>query len=190
MISIDASATAKLNEVLDGNAKKLRQQLYIATNKAAGKTRSFMAKGISKDFKAPQKLIRKTIWLQKAKVGVKRSATVTQKNFNGFPLRFLKAKQNKKGVTYTGRKSDGKQFIEGAFMGPKPGVVNSRWRGNAYKRLGKSRGPLKPIVGPSTWSVFVALNLESKSVQFAKSQLTKEILERARFLGLKKSGVI
>lgn len=188
--SVNTIEIAKLTEVLDGNGKKLKQQLYIATNKAATKTRSFIAKGIAKGFKAPQKHIRKTIWLRKAKSGVQRKAIITQKDFKGFPLKWLKAKQDAKGVSFVGRKSAGKQRIEGAFMGPKPGVINSRWKGNAYKRLGKERGPLKPIDGPSTWEVFVSLNLEGQAVKYAREQLKKEIVERARFLGLKKSGAI
>ena len=189
-ITVNTAEIEKLKQTLEGGAKKLRQQLYIATNKTAAKVRKMIAKSISADHAAPQKVIRKTIWLQQAKVGQKSKATITAKNFEGIPLRLLKAKQDKKGVTFRGRKSEGRTRIEGAFMGPRPGAVSRRWKGSAYKRNGKQRSPIESVLAPSTYEVFVALGVEGRAVTFAKEQLIKEINERTRFLGLKKSGAI
>lgn len=175
---------------LDGNAKKIRQQLYIATNKAAYKTKATIAKEVGKGLNVKQKIIKKTVFLFKAKSGMQRTAKVTQKSFKGLPVSFFKAKQTKAGVVFRPSKGKGAITIPGAFMGPKVGAQLAKWRGNAFKREGQSRLPIEKQHGPSALEVFTERNVKPIAVKFATNQLQKEITERARFLGLKKSGAI
>lgn len=192
-----------ITRFLDGNAKKIRQQLYIATNKAAGKTKSMIAKELGKVVNTPQKNIKKTIFLRKAKPGSQRKAFVTQRGMNGLPIRFFKPEQTLAGVVYKPFKGKGKELIKDAFMGPgvwesvngerriaAVGTPNPKWKGNAYKREGRTRRPITLQRGPSILHVFKERNVEPIAVTFATTQLQKEVTERARFLGLKKSGAI
>lgn len=191
-INIDDSTLKKLQRVLDGNAKKLRQQFYIAVNKTAAKTKGLIAKDVSKKIVVPQKIIKKSITIKKAKQVAamnRTSAVVTQRALNGFPLKMLHAKQNKAGTTYKGKGRKSETRV-GAFMGPKPGSVAVKLRGHSFKRIGKERTPIKKQFGPSVIEIFIEAGTHQKAVVFAREQLKKELLERARVLELKKTGVI
>ena len=188
--SIEQSQVDAITKLLGNGAKDIRKQLYIATNKAANKTKSMIAKEVGRELPAPQKVIKKTIFVRKAKAGSQRKAFVTQKDFQGLPLRFFKPKQVLGGTTYSPSKTRGRQTILGAFQGPKVGAQNAKWKGNAYKRESKSRRPITLQRGPSAWQAFVDLGVEPKAISFASAELKKQVTERIRFLGLKKSGAI
>lgn len=186
MISFDTNkrAIAELSRLLQGNSKQLKRQLVTAVNKTTTKTKAFIAKKVAADLAVPQKMIKKTVRVQKARGSP--SAKLTQKDWNGFPFSQLKARQNSVGVSYKGLKSLGTQMRAGAFQGPKPGAMKASWRGNAFKRTSASRLPIEKQFGPSVIEIFIHMGLTKQAVKFARAQLVKEIKERTRFLGLKK----
>lgn len=184
-----------ITKFLNGNAKAIRQQLYIATNKAAGKTKAMIAKEVSTTLNAPQKIIKKSVNLLKAKPGAYGIAKVTQKAYGGLPVKYLKPKQTAAGVTYKPYKGAGPVTIQSAFIVAslgnhvfkRVGVKRPSKRG---RYTGQMRQKIQKQFGPSTIFVFEQRGVEAKAVTFATTQLQKEVTERARFLGLKKSGAI
>ena len=189
-VSVNSAEVQALARVLDGNAKEFRKQMAIAVNKVAGNAQKQIAKEVGKEIATPQKVIKTTISVKRAKVGVSPTATVTQKKTSRISLREFGAKQNKQGTTYKISKKGGRSLVAGAFQGPKPGVINVRTRGHVFKRTGKERLPIQKLMGPSPWGVTVKNKIDEVVVKFSRADLLKQIKERTRFLGLKKSGAI
>ena len=75
-------------------------------------------------------------------------------------------------------------------MAPTPERSLVKFRGHAFARVGKQRLPIKKQFGPSAIEIFIELGTESRAVTFARTELVKQVKERTRFLGLKKSGAI
>jgi hypothetical protein len=195
MITFDANLAEvqALRRKLDGNAKEFRKQMTTVVNKTAAKTKSMIAKEVSKQLALPQKIVKKATSIKRAKNKVTahvHSSIVTQRAFpNGFPLKMLSPMQTDAGVVFkVGRK---KEVRLGAFIGPKPGTTLTKFKGHAFKRKGKSRLPIEKQFGPQrAIDAFNDAGTGPRAVKFAREQLKKEIIERTRFLGLKKSGAI
>ena len=106
----------------------------------------------------------------------KKGASITLKENQRLSLRYFGATQNAKGVTYKMNKGSGRTFIEGAFQGPKPGAVKASWRGNVFKRVGKTRLPIQKLMGASAWGVFVVRKMYTPT----RSSLMKKFNQRLR----------
>ena len=189
-ISVNSAEVKALKNVLDNNAKAFKKQMAIAVNKTAANAQKQISKEVGKEVAVPQKIIRGTISIKRAKVGVSPTATVTQKQTSRISLREFGARQTKKGASYKISKTQGRKTIAGAFQGPKPGVINVRTKGHVFKRVGKERLPIQKLMGPSPWGVTVKNKIDEVVVRFSRADLLKQIKERTRFLGLKKSGAI
>jgi len=182
-VSVNSAEVQALARVLDGNAKQLQRQIHIAVNKTATNAQKRMAKEVGKELAVTQKVIRKTISVKRAKVGVSPSATVTLKETARIPLKDFGARQTKKGVSFKVSKSKGRSVMQRAF-------IVQQYGGNVYRRRNKTRAVGKAKEGLSPWGVFVVNNLDLPQVKFSRADLLKQIKERTRFLGLKKSGAI
>ena len=191
-VGVNTDEIRELKRVVNYNSKEFRKQMSVAANKTAAKTKALIAKEIAKQLVVPQKIVKKATSVRKAKktVSNKAAAIVTQRAFpNGFPLKMLKPVQGPGGVSFKG---DGRktEIRAGAFTGPKPGAIFLKFKGHAFKRVGKSRLPIEKQFGPKAIEIFTDLGTEARAVKFARTELTKQIKERTRFLGLKKSGAI
>jgi len=189
---ISKSQLDRLQRALGSKVKRLPREIAIAVNATAAKTKGFIAKSVSKEIVVPQKIIKKTIKVFKAKpasVSGKASAKVRQKDWNGFPLKMLKPVQNASGVNFKG-KGRAADHRAGAFLGPKVGTVFTKFRGHAFKRAGKRRLPIQKQFGPAAIEIFIANGTKQKSSAFAKEELKKQIERRIRFITLKNSGAI
>ena len=182
----------ELSKVLKGSDKKIRRQLTIAVNATSKKTQGGIAKQIATELATAQKNIKETIKIKKKASNSQKvpQAVVSQTETDRIPLRDFRARQNKKGVSYKVSKSKGRKTIQGAFQGPKPGVMKSSWRGRVFKRVGKSRLPIQQLFGASPWGVFVKNKMKKPVVKESKQELIKQIERRIRFLKLKESGAI
>jgi hypothetical protein len=78
-IGVNSAEIRALKNVLDNNAKAFKKQMAIAVNKTAANAQKQIAKEVGKEVATPQKIIRGTISVKRAKVGVSPTATVTQK---------------------------------------------------------------------------------------------------------------
>jgi hypothetical protein len=89
----------------------------------------------------------------------KSGASITLRESQRISLRYFGAKQNDKGVSYKINKGSGRGFIPGAFQGPRPGAIKVSWKGNVFKRVGKSRLPIQKLMGASAWGAFVVKSM-------------------------------
>jgi hypothetical protein len=75
-------------------------------------------------------------------------------------------------------------------MGPKPGVSLVRFKGHAFKRLGKKRLPIILLRGPSAWGAFTKNNHLAPTVEETKKRFAYEIDRRIRKIELELEGKI
>jgi hypothetical protein len=182
----------ELSKVLKGSDKLIRRQLTIAVNATGRKTTSEISKEIATELSTAQKNIKKTIKIKKKASNSEKvpTAIVTQSQTDRIPLRGFGARQTKKGVSYKVSKTKGRKDIQGAFQGPRPGIIKPSWRGRVFKRAGKSRLSIIQLFGPSPWGVFVKNKMKKPIVKESKQELIKQIERRIRFMKLKESGAI
>jgi len=190
IVTIDNAQIARMKAAIENTGKQLRKELAVAVNATAAKSKSIIAKQIGKELAVAQKDIKTTISQSRRAGELDISATVEVKKEKRLGLNKFGARQTKKGVSYKVSKSRGRSFIEGAFQGPKPGLMKASWRGNVFKRAGKSRLPIVKLKGPSTWGVFVVGKKIGPSAAETEAELKKQVDRRIRFLLLKQAGTI
>lgn len=172
-----------LNKVTDN----LPKQLGIATGKATRRGRSIIAKDVTKTIAVKQKTVRQYVKFRKSG---KVRHELTLKKSSRIPLRDFGARQTKRGVTYKINKQSGRQTAVGAFMGPKPGVQFTKFKGRVFRRTGKQRLPITQLMGISPWGYVVKGRRIDPIGKQLKQELIKQAYERVRYLKLKKSGAI
>jgi len=182
MIDIDVQGIARLKATLEGTRKKLSREMAIVVNKTAKKTKSLIAKKIGKVITLPQKNIKKLLSVPTQATPEHISATVTVKGTKRINLKFYKARETKTGVTTKVFRAGAAQVDAGAFK-------VARYKGRVIKRVGKQRGPLQSLSGPSAAEIFKDFAFDEVQ-QETKDELTKQLNERIRFLTLKQSGAI
>lgn len=171
-----------MKATIEKTGKKLKKELSIAVNATAKRSKSIIAKQVANELAVSQKDIKTTISQSRRASESDISATVEVKKEKRLGLNKFGARQIKKGVSYKVSKSKGRSFIQGAFQGPKPGLMKASWKGNVFKRVGKARKPIIKLKGPSVWGVFVAGKKIGPSISEIEAELKKQIGERIRFL--------
>lgn len=174
-----------------GNAgRKMSAELAVAVNATARKTKSLMAKEVTKELAVAQKIVKKQITqIRKAKAAQPIAAVQLRKS-DRIPLRDFGARQNKTGVSYRISKRTGRRTIPGAFQGPKPGLMKTSWRGHVFKRVGPARLPIIKLFGPSPLGVYAKQKAQKPVLLGTQEELGKQVERRIRFLLLKASGTI
>lgn len=169
--------------------RKLPKETAIAVNETVKRGASHVAKGVTEELAMTQKDVKKELKTSKATEN-NPTGIVTLRHSYRPGLRAFGAKQNARGVSYKISKKGGRGFVAGAFQGPRPGVMKISWRGNAFKRLGKSRLPIVKLHGASAWGSFKKNDKIQPSARFMQQELERQINKRLRYLKLKASGVI
>jgi hypothetical protein len=118
------------------------------------------------------------------------SATVTLRKTKRLGLRHFGAKQNKTGVSYKISKTGGRKRVDGAFQGPKPGVMKMSWKGNAFKRVGKQRLPIIKLQGVSAFGAYAKNELSGPQVKVIEAELTKQMERRIKLNILRAEGLV
>ena len=183
-IQMDARS---LVESLSNVTSNLTKQLGIVANKVGRKAESLTAKDITKQIAVKQKTVKKEI--TRRRVG-KTAVEMELRKSSRIPLRDFTARQTKKGVSYRIAKAGKRQTVTGAFPGLRPGLMNTKWRGRVFARVGKARLPIRQLYGPSPWGVVVKGRRLKPITADVRAELTKQLKERIRYLKLKKSGAI
>lgn len=185
-ITVQNDASDVVN-ALGAVVSNLPKELRIVSWKTARKTKSLIAKEVTKELAVPQKIVRAELSQARreptgAEVALRKTARI--------PLRDFKARQVRSGVSYKISKTKGRKRIDGAFQGPRPGVVFTKFRGHVFTRVGTARLPIRKLYGVSPWGVF-AINKQQKQVTPKVNQeLRKQLADRLRYQKLKKSGAI
>ena len=198
-MSLATSTTVQGGQVinaLENLGLNVKKEIGIINRKVAKRTKSFVAKEVTKELAVAQKVVKSELTFhRKARgaglVNVSDLATeIELKKTQRIPLREFKARQTKKGVSYRISKTSGRKTIAGAFKGPKPGLTFVRFRGHVMKRVGRARLPIRKLYGPSPWGVHVIKKQSSKVLTQINGELRKQLRERLRYQTLKKSGAI
>jgi hypothetical protein len=180
----------KLRELLNNNATKIKRELATAINATAKMGQREVSKVVREELAVPKKTVDKTISISRKANAGQLGATVSLSKTRRISLREFGPKQNQRGVSFKISKTRGRQFVAGAFQGPKPGAMKISWRGNAFVRAGKSRLPILKLKGPSPWGVMVKKKLEKPTGAAIQAELRKQIDRRIRLLMLRASGQV
>ena len=184
----------RLAKLLNGNAKKVRQQMKMAVNATAKQAVNVWAAAISKEIAVTQKAVKGTIKIvRKADNNWLRSTLRQRKEKNRIPLKQFKPKQDAAGVSYTIKRGS-KGFLPSGFIvkslgnhvfkrdGPKIKMTKGVNKGQDKQRIFKQ-------YGPSPWGVSAKNNLKIPVTLESKEILIKQIDRRIRAV-LKKQGAI
>lgn len=194
-ITIDPASLNNVREKLRKSPELLNKAISGALNDTAKHERTFISSGIRERVNIKKQDIDPHIKVGSAS-GKNLAATVTLRKTDRLSLKYFGATQTKSGVTYRikrqqrdpggginkraravlGIKGTSKDRIADAF-GPKI----PRLGGNVYRRVGKSRLPIKKLYGPSAWGVFVQSGMRKLVKKDAKAFLAKRLKQRLQY---------
>ena len=195
-IEIDKGKLKELRAAVDKASRSFSREFASALNKTAAVAKSSPKSkvGISQRIRA--ELVVKARDLNKL-IKINRRATSSQlvagvflEKTKRLPLKAFAQRQKAVGVTYRISKGGGLKIAVGAFQGPKPGVMKASWRGNVFRRVGKSRLPIVKLMGPSPWGVFTKKRMAPEQVADIKSELAKQMERSIRENILRANGII
>lgn len=179
-IKVSDRQIRRLDKALDSTPKKLERELVIAVNRTSKAARKFSARLIGAKIAMTIKRLNEKIRVsRKAKKGSP-SATLTIDESYRPGLVNFKPRQIKKGVSFRISKEGGRQMAKSAFMGPKPGAVSVKLRGQVFRRAGKKRYPLVRLKAVSPWAVFKKRTLIKPLRRQVKKRLKHEVKRRIR----------
>ena len=173
---------------LDNLGVNLKREIGIINRRVARKTRSLIAKEVTKELAVTQKSVRATITVHsQSRLSLSddnQAAEVELKKTDRLSLKRFKPRQLKRGgVSYKISKTQGRKTIPGAFIA---GGLN----GQVFVREGKERLPIRKLYGPSPWGVHVVNKQVVAILPKINGELRKQMNERLRYQTLKQSGAI
>lgn len=192
MISVTTKndSLGRLADAVERAGKKLPREIATAVNATARKTKSFIAKGVTTELATKQKTVKQHVSQSRKANPTRLIAAVRLKKTKRIPLKEFKPRQTRAGVSYRISKRTGRSSVPGAFQGPRPGLMKASWRGNVFKRVGRSRLPIVKLYGPSPWGVFVKRKMQRPTAKQSQAELLKQLERRIRFNNLKADGTI
>lgn len=155
-------------------APRLNWALRNAINTAAKQVERFTEKQVADISSAQSKRVKKGVYI-KGKATAKFLETDIIGSGTPLPLKFFKAKETKRGVTYT---MFGKQeilphgFIKGGRF---PKRVDLKMGGNVFQRADGDQFPIAKQEGPSIAKVMSKPEIANAIAQYASERLTKNI---------------
>ena len=189
-IEINAGQLKRLGEAAMAAKKSLTKELASAINAVSKKTRLQMGRAIRATVNMAKDEAEKPLSIRANATPGSLQAIVSLKKTKRLGLRHFGAKQDKRGVSYKIGKKGGRQRVDGAFMGPTPGAIRTKWKGNAFKRVGDKRLPIVQIKGVSAFGVYVKNNLEGPQAHVVTAELTKQIERRINLNVLRANGLV
>ncbi len=190
VIEIDVTQLKRLTDAVHRSGKNLRKEIAGAINAVAKKTKLKIGRDIRATVAMKKDESERPLKIQATASAGSLQAVVTLKKTQRLGLRHFGAKQDKKGVSYKIDKKGGRQRVNGAFQGPRPGLVNVKWKGNVFMRQGKSRLPIVHLQGVSAWGAYVKNNLEGPQVKAINDELAKQIERRIKLNVLRANGLV
>ncbi|CAK00819.1 hypothetical protein [Bartonella tribocorum] len=169
-------------------APRLNWALRNALNTAAKQVERFTEKQVADLSSAQPKRVKKGVYIKD-----KATAQFLETDIIGsgtpIPLKFFKAKETKRGVTYTLFKK--KEILPHGFImgGSFPKRVELKMGGNVFQRDDGDQFPIAKQEGPSIAKVMSKPEIASAIAQYANERLTKNIqrqLKRQEYAANKK----
>ena len=189
-IEIDEGKLKELRASVDKAGKSFPREFAAALNATAKKGRSQINQKIRTELVAKAGDVGKLIKVNRKATSSQLVAGVMLEKTARLPLRAFSARQTQAGVTYRISKSGGRKLARGAFQGPRPGVMKASWRGNVFKRVGKSRLPIVKLMGASPWGVFTKKRMTPGQVADIKAELAKQMDRRIKLNILRANGLV
>lgn len=189
-VTVKNNSLARLADAVERSGRKLPREIATAVNATARKTKSIIAKQVVKELATKQKTIKQHTSQSRKANPASLAAAVRLKKTARIPLKEFKPRQTRAGVSYRISKQTGRRVAPGAFQGPRPGLMKASWRGNVFRRVGKSRLPIAKLYGPSPWGVFVGQKMQRPTAGQARSELKRQLERRIRYNNLKADGTI
>jgi len=193
-IDIDASQITRLEEAVKRAGKNIKKEVSGAIREVSKKTKRDMGK-----------LIRDEVTLKKAvserEISVTLSteqtltAVVSLKKYTGtksgrLGLRHFGARQDRRGVSYKISRKGGRARINGAFQGPRPGLMKMSWKGNVFIREGTARLPIRQLMGVSALGVYLKNDMSGPQAKVVEADLVKQIERRINLNILRAEGLV
>ena len=189
-IEIDSKQLKQLREAVGKAKSKFGRELAAAINQVARKTKLDIGRDVrsviaikKKESEAPLKIS------AKATADQPRTTVSIAKTLR-LGLRHFGARQDKRGVSFKISKQGGRQRVDGAFQGPKPGVMNVKWKGNAFRRIGKERLPIIHLRGVSAFGAYVKNKFTKTQIKRINDELRKQMERRIKLNILRASGLV
>lgn len=195
-VTTNAQAIKRLAEVLENNTKMLRKDIRIALSKTANHVESQWAKEISETIPVTRAVIKKLLRQEVANIDAPElKASVSLFKSKRLSLKEYKARQTRKGVSYTAYKGSGRKSLPGTFVVAKLGghVFTRQGEKRVMSKgryAGKMRQPIVKRFGPSPFDTSKKHEIPVKLVVLGEARLLEELKKRVRFRSLKASGAI
>ena len=192
MISIEMNPRQlkKLREATGKAKKKFGKELAAAINAVSKKTKLEVGRDIRKTIAIKKDEAEKPLSIRAKASEHSMTSVVSLKKTKRLGLRHFGARQTKKGVSFRISKTGSRGFVAGAFQGPRPGVMKSSWKGNAFKRVGQSRLPIVMLKGVSAYGAYAKNELSGPQVETIKAELTKQMERRIKLNILRAEGLV
>jgi hypothetical protein len=189
-IQINAKQLKALQKAVGRAKKNFSKELAGAINAVSKKTKLQIGRDIRATVAMKKDEAEKPLSIRGTATAENLSATVTLRKTKRLGLRHFGAKQNKTGVSYKISKTGGRKRVDGAFQGPKPGVIKMSWRGNAFKRVGTARLPIIKLQGVSEFGAYAKNELSGPQVKVIEAELTKQMERRIKLNILRAEGLV
>ncbi len=189
-IEFNKSQVEALKDAVGRAKKSMPKELAQAINATAKKTRLEMGRNIRKTVAIPKDEVEKPLKITATASALSLQAVVSLKETPRLGLRHFGARQDKRGVSYKISKASGRQRVNGAFQGPKPGVQRIKWKGNAFKRVGPGRLPIVQLKGVSAYGAYKKNDMQGPQVKTIQEELAKQMDRRIKLNALRANGLI
>jgi hypothetical protein len=189
-IEIDAKQLKALQKAVERSGKKFAKELAAAINDVARKTKVKIGKDVRTKVEMSVAESKKPLKAKQKATAQAPTAIVSIAKTRRLGLQHFKAKQDKSGVSYKINKQGGRQRIEGAFRGPKPGVIKPSWGGIVLQRVGKAKTPIVHILGVSAFGVYAKNNMKKEQTVLIRQQLTQQMERRIKLNILRAEGLV
>lgn len=189
-IDIDAKQLKRLRESVGKAKKKFGRELAAAINATAKKTKLDIGRDVRSVIAIKKKESEAPLKIQAKATADQPKTTVSIAKTRRLGLRHFGARQDKRGVSFKISKQGGRNRVYGAFQGPKPGVMNVKWRGNAFRRVGKERLPIIHIRGVSAFGAYVKNKFTGPQIKSINDELRKQMERRIKLNILRAEGLV
>lgn len=189
-IEINAKQLRRLREAVGKSKKNIKKELAGAINATSKKTKLQVGRDIRKTVNLKKDEAERPLSLRATATEANLVAVVSLKKTKRLGLRHFGARQDKRGVSYKISKTGGRSRVNGAFQGPKPGVMKMSWKGNAFKRVGKERLPIVMLKGVSAFGAYAKNELEGPQVKEINKELSKQMERRINLNILRANGLV
>ena len=189
-IQINARQLKRLREAVGKSKKSIKKELAGAINATSKKTKLQVGRDIRKTVNLKKDEAERPLSLRATATETNLVAVVSLKKTRRLGLRHFGARQDKRGVSYKIGKTGGRARVDGAFQGPRPGVMKMSWKGNAFKRVGKERLPIVMLKGVSAYGAYAKNDLEGPQVKEINKELSKQMERRINLNILRANGLV